>query len=185
MEELESEANGDPRIIFISRILSEAENIALKKLSDCYVSLHRSEGYGLNILESMGAGIPVIATNYGGNVDFFQAVQDFLQDCQFPIPYKLVTLEEAFGPYEARQQWAEPDHAHAVDAMIRVAQKNCKSKVGKQMSRHVYNVFGESNIGRKMQKLLADAFPRIQKKQQEKIKPNVDLLGKALEELWM
>jgi glycosyltransferase involved in cell wall biosynthesis len=33
---------------------------------DCYVSLHRSEGFGLTIAEAMLLGKPVIATRYGG-----------------------------------------------------------------------------------------------------------------------
>jgi len=38
--------------------------------SDVYVSLHRSEGFGLGIAEAMLAGRPAIATAYSGNMDF-------------------------------------------------------------------------------------------------------------------
>jgi glycosyltransferase involved in cell wall biosynthesis len=71
MEEMKLEANKDPRVVFITRVVSDAENIALHHHQDCYVSLHRSDGYGLNILVFMGAGIPLIATICSGNVEVF------------------------------------------------------------------------------------------------------------------
>ena len=37
---------------------------------DCYVSLHRSEGFGLTMAEAMACGKPVIATGYSGNLEF-------------------------------------------------------------------------------------------------------------------
>ncbi len=44
--------------------LSGATLKTLKASVDCLVSLHRSEGYGLNLLEFMMLGKPVIATAY-------------------------------------------------------------------------------------------------------------------------
>ena len=37
---------------------------------DCFVSPHRSEGFGFNLAESMYLEKPVIATGYSGNIDF-------------------------------------------------------------------------------------------------------------------
>lgn len=41
---------------------SAEEQVALADLCDCYVSLHRSEGYGLTLAEAMARGKPVICT---------------------------------------------------------------------------------------------------------------------------
>ena len=38
--------------------------------ADCYVSLHRAEGFGYTLAEAMWIGKPVIATGYSGNVDY-------------------------------------------------------------------------------------------------------------------
>ena len=172
IEEMRNVAKNDPRIVFISRVLTDSENVALHNDQDCYISLHRSEGYGLNILESMGAGIPVIATNYGGNVDFFDAAPSYLESCHFPVPYKLVELKEAVGPYEAGNHWAEPEHNYVVDAMRKVVKNNCKERHGRDISKLVYDRFGEAAIGRKMHSLLIEATPRILKKQSEQFERN-------------
>ncbi len=54
----------------MNEVVSRDEVHALYNLCDCYISLHRSEGFGLTPAEAMNAGKPVIATGYGGNVDF-------------------------------------------------------------------------------------------------------------------
>lgn len=183
MEEMKTEAQNDPRIVFISRILSDAENIALHNYQDCYVSLHRSEGYGLNILESMGAGIPVIATNYSGNVEFFESAPSYLEQCHFPVPFKLLKLKEAVGPYEAGNHWADPDHDYVVKAMRKVSKNKCKTQHGELISKLVYGRFGEAAVGRKMQSLLSDAAPRILKKQKEKFEFNKNFLDRTLKNM--
>ena len=48
--------------------------------ADCYVSLHRSEGFGLTLAESMALGKPVIATGYSGNTDFMTPANSYLVD---------------------------------------------------------------------------------------------------------
>ena len=63
-------ANFDPRVIFLNELLSKADNNILYEYQDCLVSLHCSEGYGMIILETLSNGIPVIATNCSGDVDF-------------------------------------------------------------------------------------------------------------------
>jgi glycosyltransferase involved in cell wall biosynthesis len=42
----------------------------LYRACDCFVSLHRAEGYGRGIAEALLLGLDVIATGHGGNVDF-------------------------------------------------------------------------------------------------------------------
>eukprot|EP00977_Amphora_coffeiformis_P016822 scaffold5323_cov173-Amphora_coffeaeformis.AAC.8 len=167
IQEMHATAKNDTRIVFISRMLSDKQNAALHQHQDCFVSLHRSEGYGLNILESLGAGIPVITTNYSGNVEFFRAVPSFLESCAFPVPYELVKIEKTAGPYEAGQHWAEADHEYAVNAMRAVAKNDCKTKHGREISKLVLNQFGQAAIGRQMQSLLNESTERILKKQSE------------------
>src|SRR4051812_11181890 len=63
-------AAGHPGIRVIDRHLAPAEKDALIAHLDCYVSLHRSEGFGLTLAEAALLNVPVIATDYGGTRDF-------------------------------------------------------------------------------------------------------------------
>ncbi len=113
MKEMRGAAQGS-NIIIIDAIYTQSEVIALMQTCDAYVSLHRSEGYGLTMLEAMLLGKPVIATGYSGNLDFMTPETGLLVD------YDLVTLERAVGPYEIGTQWAEPSIRHAAECMQKV-----------------------------------------------------------------
>jgi glycosyltransferase involved in cell wall biosynthesis len=54
----------------LRREMSRADMDTLLATCDVYASLHRSEGFGLGMAEAMAMGKPVVATGFGGNVDF-------------------------------------------------------------------------------------------------------------------
>lgn len=83
---------------------------ALTQRIDCYVSLHRSEGYGLGLAQAMAQGKPVIATGWSGNLAFMTDTTSFL------VPSTQVPVGHA-PPYPANSHWAEPDHDAAVDIL--------------------------------------------------------------------
>ena len=95
----------------IDGYLDKDEVHALMNLSDCYVSLHRSEGFGLPLAEAMYLGKPVIATGYSSNTDFMTVNNSFL------VKYDLVKIEKDIGPYKKGNVWAEPDTGHAAELM--------------------------------------------------------------------
>ena len=63
---------------------------------DCYVSLHRAEGFGLTIAEAMLCRKPVIATAYSGNMDFMTPANSYL------VKHRLVELAHDDPPYQRR-----------------------------------------------------------------------------------
>ena len=91
----------------MDRYLSPADNSGLTALVDCYVSLHRAEGFGLGMAEAMSLGKPVIATGYSGNLDFMSPSNSLLVD------YQLVPIGPGADPYPPDAQWADPDPEHA------------------------------------------------------------------------
>ena len=99
-----AERNG---IMLINKMMSRQEVYDLEYLCDCFVSLHRSEGFGLGLAESMYLGKPVIGTYWSGNVDFM----NYKNSC--PVDYELIKLERDYGPYKKGQIWADPDVEHA------------------------------------------------------------------------
>lgn len=116
-EEFNKLIEGDSRIIAIDQSMSEIEMANLKNACDCYISLHRSEGLGLNIAEAMSVGKPVISTNYSGSLEFTNTDNAYLVD------YELVSMEP--GDYycaSSKMHWAEPDIHHATELMRNVYQ---------------------------------------------------------------
>jgi hypothetical protein len=92
-----------------------AEEIAsFHNALDCFVSPHRSEGFGFNLAEAMYLRKPVIATGYSGNVDFMEERNSYL------IDYRLVQIEETVGPYLKGARWADPDGDHLRTLMRQV-----------------------------------------------------------------
>ena len=103
------------RVILIDRVFSPHEMTLIQAACDCFVSLRRAEGFGLNIAECMGKGKIVIATDFSGSTDFTRPSNSLL------VPYTMVGVGKGDYMYGGGQWWAEPDHDAAVSAMRRAA----------------------------------------------------------------
>ncbi len=82
---------------------------------DCFVSLHRSEGFGLVIAEAMARGKVAVATGWSGNMDFM-TTQNSL-----PVDFDLLPIEADVGPYRRGERWAHPSLADAAAKLRQVA----------------------------------------------------------------
>lgn len=113
MEELRAATRGRPDVQLVDAYWSGIEMRALVQLIDCYVSLHRAEGFGQTMAEAMMAGRPVIATAHSGNLQFMHDENSFL------VPHELVVVGTG-TPYPATACWAEPDVHEAARLMRHV-----------------------------------------------------------------
>lgn len=107
-------SKADPRIHLLSGSYSRGALLDLFRALDCFISLHRSEGFGRNIAEAMLLGKPVIATAFSGNVDFTT------NTTSFQVPYRLRPLKADEYPFGEGLSWAEPDIAIAAERMREV-----------------------------------------------------------------
>lgn len=103
LEKLRYASRARKDIILMDGYLSPIENSTLTALADCYVSLHRSEGFGLTMAEAMALGKPTIGTAYSGNLEFMTPENSYL------CPYQLCPVGLEREPYPATSQWADPD----------------------------------------------------------------------------
>lgn len=110
-------ARRDSRLVVIDEMLSKEDVMELYGCCDCFVSLHRAEGFGRGIAEALTLNLDVIATGYGGNVEFCEAVDASL------VGYELVRLAPDEYVEAENNYWAEPDLEAAADAMRSVASK--------------------------------------------------------------
>ncbi|GAA5158373.1 glycosyltransferase [Amycolatopsis dongchuanensis] len=114
-ERLRHLVGDDPRIELIDRYLTSGEFDALYARSDCYVSLHRSEGFGLTVAEAMVRGLAVIATDYSSTTEFLDA------ETGWPVPHGMTEVGPGWVPYPEDGRWADPDLDEAAAAMRQVA----------------------------------------------------------------
>lgn len=106
-----ADAVASVRGTLISDELSRTDMNALLASCDVYVSLHRSEGFGLGMAEAMSLGKAVIATGYGGNIDFMPPGSAALVGYTMR---EISTGDHRFGAhfsqwYRPGQLWAEPN----------------------------------------------------------------------------
>jgi len=135
----------DPRIVVIDRTLTRSEIMSLIACSDSYVSLHRSEGFGLGMVETMAYGKPVIGTDFSGSTDFLTEITGY------PIPCTIRPVRRGEYVYFDGQVWAEPDIDAAAAAMREVfagtPRTQIRAAAGKAFVRERY---GRASVGRKV-----------------------------------
>ncbi len=109
-EKLRYHASRRPDVHLLERYLLREELDGLMWNADCYVSLHRSEGFGLTIAETMAIGKPVIATNWSGNMTFMS------HDNSLLVGHVKVAVGPDNDPYPPDSRWAAPKLDQATDA---------------------------------------------------------------------
>jgi glycosyltransferase involved in cell wall biosynthesis len=129
-------------LTLIDTVMTSSEVKNLMRCADCFVSLHRSEGYGFGLAEAMVLGKPVLGTAYSGNMDFMSPA------ASFAINYKLISVGENDYPHYHNQVWAEPDTCHASNIMIRLLDApDLGRAVGGVAKQHMQTNFSFRKIG--------------------------------------
>ncbi len=134
-----------PYIHLIDADLSIEEVNSLLYNCDCYVSLHRAEGFGVNLAEAMFYGKPTIATGYSANTEFMNVGNSFL------VKYNLVELEQDYKTYKKGDICAEPDIDHAAFLMHYVFNNYRQaSQIGTRAAHDIKSILSPENIGIKI-----------------------------------
>lgn len=132
------------RCHLIDKLLDDNEIKNLLRCCDCFLSLHRSEGFGLGLAAAMYLGKPVVATGYSGNLDYMSEANSCL------VHHNLSSVPNGAYPFAEGQQWAEPDISDAVDYMVRlVSDREYALRIGENASRHLRVNFSYAAIGLK------------------------------------
>ena len=124
------------RVVVINRTMSNNEIGNLMRCADCFISLHRAEGYGRGLSEAMYLGKPVIATGYSGNMEFMNDSNSCL------VKYDLIPVMEGQYPHAKGQVWADADTDHAAHYMLKLlSDREWGRKLGAAASRHMRTYF--------------------------------------------
>ncbi len=142
----------DDRIVILDRFMTRDEVTGLQGVADAFVSLHRAEGLGLGIAESMWLGKPVIATGYSGNMEFTTAANSCL------VGYDLVPIAKGEYLYDDPQfQWAEPHVDQAAAHMRRLVDDvEFRQRIAAQGQRDIRARFTHANAAALMRARLSE-----------------------------
>ncbi len=133
------------RVTIIDRLFGRLELNTLLSHCDSYVSLHRSEGFGVTIAEAMSMAKPVIVTGYSGNMDFTTPANSLL------VKYRLAELEHDYGPYQKGSVWAEPDIEHAAELMRYVYEnRKLALDIGQRGKADVLRMLNPEAVGKQL-----------------------------------
>jgi glycosyltransferase involved in cell wall biosynthesis len=144
-------SNLRPRVVVLQGVMPEARVHNLIRCCDSFVSLHRSEGFGLGLAEAMYLGLPVIGTGYSGNMDFMTTENSML------VGHRLVPVPPEGYPHAENQHWAEPDLNAATEYMIGLVDDPAAGRaLGARGSRSIRTDFSYRAIGLRYAQRLAE-----------------------------
>lgn len=148
--------NEFPKMLLVNDLLSRDQMVSLHKESDCYISMHRAEGFGMPIMEAMLAGNPVITTGYGGPEDFVKhngLLIDYSMTPVYGMPWEI---------YNAHMLWADPDIMDAREHMRYVFEYQETAKLLGELGRkRVTGKFSLQTIGEKMKHRLEEIHENL------------------------
>jgi glycosyltransferase involved in cell wall biosynthesis len=146
---LAAKAATDPRIKLIDKTLTRDQMNAMMQSCDVFISLHRSEGFGLGAAEALAAGKAVVATDYAATTDFITP------DTGYPVAYDLVPLKRGDYPGWEGQVWAEPRLDATVAALRSVYEDRSAARAkGLRGQALLRELFSPTVVGARVQELL-------------------------------
>ena len=142
-EMLRAYAARDSRIRIIDETLSPNEMDKLVGICNIYLSLHRSEGFGLGPAEALASEKIVVSTDYGGTTDFINP------NTGYPVNFKLMPVKPGEYPFWENQLWAEPSIESAASSLRDIydhydrALERAKNGRELMLNQHSFKVAGQ------------------------------------------
>lgn len=175
------EARSEARVEIRAEAWTEAQIEALQARGDCYVSLHRGEGWCYPLFDAASRGTPVVATNYSGPLDYLNPQEHRL------VQYESAPVNQAYVYYHPGMRWAEPDLTHAAEQMRWVyhnrAAARDQAEKGASRIRQAYSTEAVGALAReRLLELLSRTQPqkwqeRVRDRQAAQLQPPIPIPG--------
>jgi glycosyltransferase involved in cell wall biosynthesis/SAM-dependent methyltransferase len=142
----------------------EDQIAALHARGDCYVSLHRGEGWNYPLFEAASRGTPVVATGYSGPLEYLTPEQHNL------VRYRLEPVRQPYVYYSPQMRWAEPDLEHAAELMQWVAShRDDARRTAREAAARIRQNFALETVGRAARHRLLQLLRRTQPKRFQQV----------------
>jgi len=162
LEEARRQTGSSARVEIHCAGWSDFEIQGLHRRGDCYVSLHRGEGWCYPLFEAACRGTPVVATAYSGPLEYLKETDHQL------VPYSLTGVHQPYVFYHPRMRWAEPDFNEATRRLRWVydnrdtARESARAASAPLRERYAPEAVGEVARERLLDLLKRTARPRWQ-----------------------
>jgi glycosyltransferase involved in cell wall biosynthesis len=141
-------------VYLFTELMSRNQIYRFHKTGDCFVSLHRGEGWGIPQMEAMLMERPIISTNCGGIHEYLTHEKDALLVNWTAKPVENTRNQHWYTP---DQHWADADVKQASELMRWVFDNKKKAQeIGKNARQTVIKNFGLQAVGQKMRKRLLE-----------------------------
>ena len=155
LESLARELDIADRFKMISNYIPEADLYGLTNACDCYLSLHRGEGFGLGVAEAMSLGKPVVVTDYSATTEFCNS------ENSIPIPFKMIPVRRDQidnSAYNDVKEWADPDIDAAAQALQSLYQSpELRARLGTSAQAFIADHFSTDNFRKSIDAFLAES----------------------------
>tara|TARA_S200000501_G_scaffold373483_1_gene420715 strand:- start:343 stop:1551 length:1209 start_codon:yes stop_codon:yes gene_type:complete len=120
---------------------------------NCYLTLTKGEGYGLPLLESARCGLPIVATNWSGHLDFLD--KDFLE-----VDYDLISIPNEKvdnNIFIENSKWAKVKKS-SVEKQLEYSHKNYNKikEISKELSKKIIKKFCKKEVCKKYDKIFKE-----------------------------
>ena len=153
LEAIARELGVADRFKMISDYIPESDLYGLTNACDCYLSLHRGEGFGLGVAEAMSLGKPVVVTDYSATTEFCNS------ENSIPIPFKMIPVRRDQidnSAYNDVKEWADPDidaAAHALQSLYQSPE--LRARLGTSAQAFIADHFSTGNFRKSVEAFLA------------------------------
>lgn len=132
------------RLVLLKDYLPQKDIFSLTNTCDVYLSMHRSEGFGLGIAEAMSLGKAVIVTDYSSVTEFCKPNNSILVPARL-IPITPNQFEHPW--YKVAKEWADPDINSAVVALKNLyANTSLRLRIGLNAQQFINDYFSIENF---------------------------------------
>jgi glycosyltransferase involved in cell wall biosynthesis len=146
-----------PPVLLIDNLVGAAGIFAIHHGCDCYVTMARSEGFGIPAAEAAAMGNPVIVPRYSAFLDHFSDDNAFMIEVPREIPVQ--NMKHISSMYTSDMVWGDPS-IESCRAMMRGAFKDREAaqKKGEAARRYVGETLSYEAIGNQIKARLDAVF---------------------------
>jgi ADP-heptose:LPS heptosyltransferase/SAM-dependent methyltransferase len=156
VQEIRSRHGAASRVVLCCEAWSDRQIDALHERGDCYVSLHKGEGWGYPLFEAAARGKPIIATAYSGPLDYLD------RRCHWLVRATPAPVRQHYAYYSPAMRWSEPDLAQAAEGMRAINSDRERARAGARLAAaRLRKEYAPARIGEMARTRLAELLGRI------------------------